>query len=182
MTRSDDNSGLARARDTPALVQEVCEMMASGQWVTGRSHAYLAEREGVAVSTVRNWATEASRLLKSLTAGEREELQARNNAHLEALAADAHAAGEYGAAVSARAAQAKLLGLNAPERSVVTTEQSAEAAYAAMSTEERVAYLEDRMRLLGVMLAEERGKLPLVVHAEDATQLQKRVGCGTDEQ
>jgi hypothetical protein len=154
-----DASGLARARDTPALVQEVCEMMASGQWVTGRSHAYLAEREGVAVSTVRNWATEASRLLRSLTSGEREELQARNSAHLEALAADAHAAGEYSAAVNARATQAKLLGLNAPERQHVTTETDQRAQYEAMAGPQRIAFLRENIaELQALLVAEEKAQ------------------------
>lgn len=120
-------SALTRARDLTAIVTEIAELMACGQWVTGRSHHAMAAREGVELSTVRGWATEAGRMLRALSSTEREELQARNAAHLEALAADAHAAGEFGDAVRARAEMAKLLGLNAPERSEVTVKAPAPA-------------------------------------------------------
>lgn len=64
--------------------------MTSGQWRTGVSHAELALKYGVAPSTVKNWSTEASRLIR-LSMGEGEEVRARISAMLENFASVAMA-------------------------------------------------------------------------------------------
>lgn len=106
----------ARAVEVDRIVAGIVDDMASGRWVTGRSHRALATEHGVSVSRVEDWATEAGRLLRVLMLVDREDLRARNAAHLETLAVDAHMAGEFGDAVRARAEMGKLLGLNAPEK------------------------------------------------------------------
>jgi len=141
----------ARPHDVSAMVSEIAGMMSNGQWVTGRSHQAMAAREGVTVSAVERWAAEAGRVLRSLTSAQREELQARNAAHLEALAADAHAAGEFGDAVRARAEMAKLLGLNAPEK-----HQHAHvvASYEQLEPKQKRAQLVEAIAALQAELAE----------------------------
>jgi hypothetical protein len=142
-----------------SLVDEIRGLMASGQWVTGRSHDSLALREGVTVGAVQRWAAEASRALRQLTDADRLELQTRNAAHLEALAADAHQAGKFGDAVQARAQHAKLLGLNAPERQHVTTETDQRAAYEAMAGPQRIAFLRENIaELQALLVAEEKAQ------------------------
>ena len=122
----------ARAREVDAIVGEIAEQMADGRWVTGRSHRELATREGVSVSRVEDWSSQAGRLLRALSASDREDLRARNAARLDhiveqALARQAVVPQRDGdalvvpqpdlkAAVSAIAEQGKLLGLNAPEQ------------------------------------------------------------------
>lgn len=139
-----------RAREVDRVVAGIVGLMSSGQWVTGRSHAQIASAEGVSVDRVKDWATEAGRILRVLAMVDADDLRARNAAHLEALAADAHAAGEFGDAVRARAEMAKLLGLNAPERHqhehahlVAQVEQ--------MPPRERAAWLRERAAKLLAM-------------------------------
>lgn len=153
---------LTRARDR--LVAEIAGLMSSGQWVTGRSHQALAAREGVELATVRAWAAEASRVLRGLTAAELEDLRAQNRAHLEALAADAHAAGEYGDAVRARAEMAKLLGLNAPERVDMTVKAPARPQDAS----EELAQVEEAIQALEARRDELRAALAIPVRTDDA--------------
>lgn len=98
------------------VVAGILEDMVSGRWVAGRSHQELATREGVSVDRVKDWACEAGRTLRLLALVDRDDLRARNAARLDAIAADAHAVGEFGDAVRAIAEQGKLLGLNAPEQ------------------------------------------------------------------
>lgn len=118
------------------VVAGILDDMVSGRWVAGRSHAALAEREGVSVERVRDWATEAGRTLRVLALVDRDELRARNQARLDALYALAVGKDDpdVRAAVSALAEQGKLLGLNAPEKHVVATAQS----YAGLSNAEMV--------------------------------------------
>jgi len=117
------------------------QLMASGRWVGGRSHQELAERWGVALSEVQHVAQRAGQALRVLMLVDREDLRARNAAHLETLAVDAHQAGEFGDAVRARAEMGKLLGLNAPEKhehAVVV------AQYEQLAPPQQAAWLRER--------------------------------------
>lgn len=106
----------AREAEVDERAAEIAQMMAAGQWVTGQSHMALSKKWGAELEAVKHAAQRAGQALRVLMHTDKEELRARNAAHLEGLAADAHAAGEFRAAVSARDSIAKLLGLNAPEK------------------------------------------------------------------
>lgn len=105
--------GLTRVRDeaapTDSRVLEVMRMMTAGEWRTGPSHVLLAEKYGVAESTVRNWATQASQLIR-LSMGDGEEVRARLAGMLETLAGDAMKS-DPRAATAAVKTLAELLGL-----------------------------------------------------------------------
>jgi hypothetical protein len=139
----------ARAREvSDQRTAHIMDLMANGRWVTGRSHQALAEEWGCEVGEVEHVAQRAGQALRVLMLVDRDDLRARNAAHLESLAADAHAAGEYGDAVRARAEMSKLLGLNAPEKhehAVVV------AQYERLAPPQRAAWLRERAQ---VMLAE----------------------------
>lgn len=137
----------ARAREVDALVDQIAEQMVSGEWVTGRSHAELAKREGVSVSQVENWAAQAARLLRVLASTDKEDLRARNQARFDLVFAEAMRDGAHSAAVSALAEQGRLLGLNAPEK-VETTTKSVASEYEALSPPQRVAWLREQARAL----------------------------------
>lgn len=96
------------------IVVRVAEAMASGQWVTGESHRELAKEHSASLDTVMGWAASASRLLRIMQRADVEDLRARNAAHLETLARDAHRDGDFGAAVRAIDTAARLQGLIQP--------------------------------------------------------------------
>lgn len=145
----------ARANEVDRIVAGIVDDMASGRWVTGRSHRALATEHGVSVSRVEDWATEAGRLLRVLMLVDREDLRARNAAHLETLAVDAHMAGEFGDAVRARAEMGKLLGLNAPEKHEHAHTQ-AQAEWEQLPARDRPAWLRAQAaRFLAAAEAEE---------------------------
>ncbi len=130
----------SRARENDPKVVRILKAMSTGRWVAGRSHQELAEEYGDSVRTIRYLADQAGRMLRILTMANREDLVARNVAHLEAIAADAHEMDDFGAAVRAREAMARLLGLNAPERVQV----SASADYDSMPIVEQIRWLRDK--------------------------------------
>lgn len=102
----------ARTRENAdAGVSECVSLMTSGQWVSGRSHAEVARRHGVAESTARDWATNASRIVRLAVQGDVEEIRARMVATLETVATCAIADEDWRTVVSAVAEQAKLLGM-----------------------------------------------------------------------
>lgn len=134
----------ARARLVDERAAEVAGLMADGRWVTGKSHAELAERWGCDMEEVRHVAQRAGQALRVLMLTDRESLRARNAATLEAIVADARADGEHQAAVAALNSQAKLLGLNAPERHEVATVQAVEA----MTPEAKLARVREQIAVL----------------------------------
>lgn len=116
-------------------------LMADGLWVTGVSHAAIAEKHGVSPATVKDWATSASRVLRLSLAGDQEDLRARLVTTLERVvsAAMSKQAATMGgelypnpdlkAAVAALSEQAKLLGLVVTKHEVQLTEEQARAKY-----------------------------------------------------
>jgi hypothetical protein len=161
-----DTKGLShtRARLVDSLVLEIARLMADGTWVTGRSHVELAEREKVTVHAVKDWAADAGRLLRLLADDDAQAARAANRATLAAIVADARRDGDHGAAVRGVEAQNKLLGLNAPEKREHTVNAPpVEQTYAALDTQGRIAWLEEKQRELAAMLAEERAKLTAIV-------------------
>lgn len=73
---------------------EVMRMMTAGEWRPGPSHVFLAAKHGVAESTVRNWSSQASQLIR-LCMGDGEEIRARIAAMLENAASVAMARKGY---------------------------------------------------------------------------------------
>lgn len=92
---AERDAGLTRAREAQEdRVLEVMRIMTAGQWRTGVSHVELAQKHGVSPSTVKNWAAEASRLIK-LSMGDGEEVRARIASMLENFASVAMAREGY---------------------------------------------------------------------------------------
>lgn len=133
----------ARAReDADEGVDRCVELMTSGQWVTGRSHAVVAEEFGVSPTTVKNWATNASRIIRAAVEGDLPDIRARMIATLDTIIADSlgkhvtdrdgdvHPSPEGRTAVAAIETQAKLLGLITQKHEVQSlTEEQARAKY-----------------------------------------------------
>jgi hypothetical protein len=146
LTRHEKQDQLrARARVVDERSAHVLAMMATGRWVTGASHAALAEEWKLDAGEVAHIAQRAGQALRVLMLVDRDDMRARNAATLEAIAAEAKACGEYGDAVRALAEQGKLLGLNAPEKhehAVVV------AKYEQMQPTERAEWLRERARLM----------------------------------
>jgi hypothetical protein len=135
----------ARAAEVDGIVAGIVDLMVTGGWVAGLSHRELAEQHKVSVERVKDWATEAGRTLRILSMVDKDELRARNQARLDAIASTAYAAGEYGDAVRAVSEQNKLLGLNAPERH---EHAHVVAKYEQMQPTERAEWLRERARLM----------------------------------
>lgn len=166
----------ARAREVDERAAHVLELMATGRWLPGSSHAELARTWGVTDSEVQHVAQRAGQALRVLMLVDREDMRARNAAHLAVIASDAHQAGEYGDAVRAIAEQGKLLGLNAPERSQVEVKADPRQQYEAMPRPERVRWLRENIAELQALLDAELDADAI------ATPLQEQSSCGTDEQ
>lgn len=155
----------ARARDAAqvdTLVEEIAERMADGRWQTGASHRELAAREGTSVAAVEKWAAQAGRLLRTLSAVDRDELRARNAARLDVVYGRAMGeADDLKAAVSALAEQAKLLGLNEPTK--VDVHHTA-AAFESKPLPAQLAEVEEHIAALEAVRDDLRAQL-----ATDAT-------------
>jgi hypothetical protein len=117
------------------------DLMASGRWVSGRSHAVVAKQFEVSPRTVESWATNASRVLRLAVEGDLEEIRARMIATLETIVAEAMdyqrvvtdregnseavPQADLKAAISAIDSQAKLLGLVVQKHEVAVTDEEA---------------------------------------------------------
>lgn len=102
----------ARSREqVDGIVKRIATDMAKGRWIRGVSGELLAGELGVTVSMVRQWATQASRLVWSESDGDLAELKASTISRLDTIAAKAEAAGRFSAAVAALDAQADIAGI-----------------------------------------------------------------------
>lgn len=149
--------------DADAGVRRCMELMADGLWVSGRSHEMVAAEFDVSPATVKNWATNASRILRIALDEDKEGLRARMVATLENIVSAAmrtvkpvtvrkrvRSGGKFvmrseteflphpslAAAVSAVQTQAQLLGLIAQKVDVTTR-----PSVAHLSREEHAAEL-----------------------------------------
>jgi hypothetical protein len=138
-SRGKRDAPLTRARAQGAVraegVLEIVAIMASGEWRGARSTLDLAKARGVSPETVRDWAGEASRTLRTMAAHDVDDLRAIFVARferLERLALEKQAMTKEGvpydapdvrSAIAAVAEQAELLGLG------VTREQELTATY-----------------------------------------------------
>lgn len=129
-----------RAQQVDRIVAGIVERMVSGEWVAGKSHRELAEAEKVSVDRVKDWAAEAGRCLRVLAMTDKEDLRARNQARLDMVFSSALTDGAHAAAVGALAEQARLLGLNAPEKHEHAHTQ-AQAEWEKLPPVERPAWL-----------------------------------------
>lgn len=136
----------------------VADMMA-GRWLGSRNIHALAQQHGVSPERVKDWSTEAGRLVRVMDLVDRDDLLAQHRARMAARAEMARAlhdeakqVGEYSAAVGAVASwreedrdERKLLGLNAPEK-----HQHAHvvATYEQLDAPSRLAQLDDAIATL----------------------------------
>jgi len=121
----------ARTREgADAGIRDCLDLMTSGRWVTGKSHAAIATLHGVAETTAKDWATNASRMLRLLVEVDVEDIRCRLVASLEGICADARDAGDHRAAVGAVDSMAKLLGLVVQKHEVAMTPAEADAIIA----------------------------------------------------
>jgi hypothetical protein len=129
-----------RAReDADAGVRECMELMVAGRWVAGTSHAELAAKHRVAPTTVKDWATSASRVIRLALEGDKEDIRARMLATLDTVVSKGmqtvkvatigpegardskfYDAPDLRAVVSAVETQARLLGLITTRHDVTT--------------------------------------------------------------
>lgn len=83
---SDTRITRARGKQADEGVRRCREIMTSGAWLTGASHALVAEEFGASVRTVETWAAMASREIK-VALGDGEEIRSRLAVTLERYAA-----------------------------------------------------------------------------------------------
>lgn len=137
----------ARAReDADAGVRRCVELMTSGAWVRGVTHRDVAKKFGVAESTAKDWATNASRIVRYAVEGDIEETRARMLATLDSIIAKAMRV-DLKAAVSAIAEQAKLQGIGSTKFDVTH-----HGAIASMTPEQHRAELAKLQAEIGAEL------------------------------
>jgi len=157
------------------------DLMVAGKWVSGRSHEEIAKRHGVSPATVKDWATSASRVIRQLMEGDKDDLRARMLATLETVVEKAmstrdtfttgvgremvsefYDAPDLRAAVGAIDTSAKLLGLNAKTELEVTlrAKQLEELPPDAMlaQVEDRITKLTELRDKLRAELGVKKGK------------------------
>jgi hypothetical protein len=116
----------ARTReDADAGVRDCVELMTSGQWVQGRSHLAIAEKHGVSPTTSRDWATNASRIVRIAIEGDVEDIRAQMLATLGTIVCRCMDAADHRTAVSAMETQAKLLGMLVQKHEIAVTDDEA---------------------------------------------------------
>jgi hypothetical protein len=106
--------GKQQKYDTSAHIECIADTMARGAWLTGISARQYATEHNVALSTVKNWSSQAHRLVSSATSDERREMVVSTLAKLEVIAARATADNDWRGGVAALALLAKIAGLEAP--------------------------------------------------------------------
>lgn len=106
----------ARARVSRALrearLSEICRLMSSNLWKTGRTGETLAKEWGVSPRTVETWASEASRRIRE--AGSAEKMRLRICVALDAALDDAR--GDPRAVAAVAKTWASVLGIGGPIR------------------------------------------------------------------
>lgn len=147
MARKREADAVPRTRvDADAGVRRCMELMTSGKWVSGKSHAEVAAEHGVEPVTVKAWATSASRVIRRLAEEDLPEIRARILAGLEravamaferqgmSLKGEPYDNPDVRGAVAALEVQAKILGLitqkhevTKPNVTAMTREQHLEA-------------------------------------------------------
>lgn len=129
-----------RGRDVDLLVVEIAKLIASRTWVPGDTAKELAEREGVTVRRVEEWAVEAGRMLRV-----GHDVETYRTLNLRRLDAQYQKAEDTKAAVAAVAEQNKMLGLHAPTMHKVDVSVQ---AYAKLSESEMLEHVEQQIARL----------------------------------
>lgn len=157
---------ITRAQEgADAGVARCAELMTTGQWATGKSHALVAEEFNVSVRTVETWASTASRAIR-VALGDGEEIRGRLAVLLESyahtamsregrtMAGDPYPNPDVKAATGAVKTLAELLGLitQKHEHAVVVAqyEQLPRAGKAHWLRDKAAALLAEADRLEGV--------------------------------
>ena len=103
-----------RRHNTDEHVERIADMMARGAWLTGISARQYAKDHNAVLSTVKNWSSQAHRIVNSATSEERREMVVTTLAKLEVIAARATADKDWRGGVAALTLLAKIAGLEAP--------------------------------------------------------------------
>lgn len=94
------------------FIEQIADLMVRGAWISGRSRKKLAQEWGVPVSTVANYAAEASKLVHNASSDDlRDELKATSLERLQTLSLKAEQAGRHGDAVRALRVVGEMTGL-----------------------------------------------------------------------
>lgn len=111
-TRTHARGTIAIRSAADERVAHIKGLMARGEWFTRASALALSEEWGCALSTIKNYAAEASRALRQATDDEEiAEIKAATITRLERLSAHAEERGELRTAVRAEETKAKVAGL-----------------------------------------------------------------------
>lgn len=116
------------------------DLMVAGKWISGESHADVAFQFGVSPSTVKDWATSASRVIRLAQEGDLEDIRARSVATMEKIGSMALRGRrpDLRAAVEALKEKHKLQGLI-----VQKVDQRTRPSVAHLSREEHAAALDE---------------------------------------
>lgn len=110
--RTHARGGLAIRSAADDRVAHIKGLMARGEWFTRATALALSEEWGVALSTIKNYAAEASRALRQADDDtELAEIRAATITRLERLSAEAESKGELRTAVRAEETKAKVAGI-----------------------------------------------------------------------
>ena len=102
------------------------DLMTSGRWVQGQSYLAVASKYGVSPTTSRDWATNASRIVRLAIEGDVEGIRVQMLATLGTIVCRCMDAEDHKTAVSAIETQAKLLGLMVQKHEVAVTPDEVE--------------------------------------------------------
>ena len=100
--------------------------MTSGRWVQGQSYLAVARKYGVSPTTSRDWATNASRIVRLAIEGDVEGIRVQMLATLGTIVCRCMDSEDHKTAVSAIETQAKLLGLMVQKHEVAVTPDEVE--------------------------------------------------------
>lgn len=146
----------ARTREhADAGVRRCMELMTANDWISGASHELVASEFGVSPSTVRSWATNASRIIRELMTADTEEIRARLLAKAETIGVHAMQAHEFRSAAAAVELEAKLSGLLVQKHEVDVTVQ----AYTKLSKDDMVARAREQIHELQLFVDRAEGRL-----------------------
>jgi hypothetical protein len=133
-------------------IASIVKLMLRDEWEAGASHLTFAKRYGVAVATVRDWASHASRFIR-LCSGDSDEIRDELLRNIRRIGGKAESADDYRNALAAQELRLRVHGLL--ERKPEPTEELSEEQLDAMirargyrkdtdATEPRAATATDR--------------------------------------
>lgn len=156
------------------FIEQIADLMVRGAWISGRSRKKLAQEWGVPVSTVANYAAEASRLVHAAGGDElREEIKTVSLERLQTLSIKAEQAQRYGDAVRAVRVANEIAGTIQPSSTTEVKVFGWSVGVAPNQMREAVVILLDEIQAASPEVAakvlgrlQERGLIPSTVDIE----------------